>query len=547
MSPDAPLLAAVRITKRFPGVVALRDVSFELRAGDVHALCGENGAGKSTLIKLLSGVHPHGTYEGELMIGGAPVEFHSIRDAERAGLAVIYQELALVEQMTVAENICLGAEPTRFGFIDSPAVQARARALLNQFAVRIDPGAQCARLGVGQKQLVEIVKALGKKSRILILDEPTAALAEHEVQTLLTIVRDLRQRGLGCIYISHKLDEVFAVADRITVLRDGASIVTLEAAQTTKQQIVRHMVGREITDLFPRRSASQHFRETISLDEGAGADHRVIAEKARAAIPSAPALRVKGLSVAEPRTGKLRLRDISLSVAPGEVLGIGGLMGAGRTELLMHLFGAWGERRGGAVELMGDILPPTTPDKVLRRRLAFVTEDRRRYGLVFEKTIGFNLSLCSLRTMTRCGVISGHAEFRRNDATFRALAVRAPNTDTIVDKLSGGNQQKVVLGRALMPEPAVIFLDEPTRGIDVGAKAEIYQIVNQLTADGKAVVLVSSELPELLGMSDRIIMLHEGALAGEFTRAEASPEKLIAAAMGHHDEPSVAPVSPSAA
>lgn len=508
----------------------MSDVSFDLRPGEVHALCGENGAGKSTLIKVLSGAHPHGTYEGELLIDGQPTEFKSVKDAEQAGLAVIYQELALVEQMTVAENICLGAEPTRFGLINWELVHARARALLDQFAVRIDPAAPCARLGVGQKQLVEIVKALGKESRILILDEPTAALAEHEAETLLRIVRDLRERGLSCIYISHKLDEVLAVADRITVLRDGASIVTVDTARTNKGEIIRHMVGREIRELFPRRSA---FRERAEgVDQAAPPLSSY--DPAPAGHLSKPALRVTSLSVADRQTGKLRLKNVSFAVARGEVLGIGGLMGAGRTELLMHLFGAWGERRGGSVELMGESLPPLSPDKVLRRRLALVSEDRRRYGLVFEKSIGFNLSLCSLRNMTRGGLINRNVEFRQNDATFRALSIRAPNMEVPVDKLSGGNQQKVVLGRALMPEPIVIFLDEPTRGIDVGAKAEIYEIVNQLTHAGKAVVLVSSELPELLGVSDRILMLHEGKLGGEFTREEASPEKLIAAAMGHY-------------
>jgi D-xylose transport system ATP-binding protein len=510
------ILTADKITKRFPGVVALRDVSFDLRAGEVHALCGENGAGKSTLIKLLSGLHPHGSYEGELHVDGQPAHFRTIADAERAGLAVIYQELALVEGMSVAENIFLGAEPRRGPFVDWNRMRRETRELLARFGVQLDPDLPCERLGVGQKQLVEIVKALRKNSRILILDEPTAALAEHEVQVLLAIVRDLHARGIACIYISHKLEEVFAIADRITVLRDGATVFTAEAAQTSKVEIIRHMVGREIADLFPRRSAQPPTPPAARVDPGAVA---------------ATALRVGGLDVADPHTGKLRLSGISFSVAPGEVLGIGGLMGAGRTELLMHLFGAWGVRRAGEVQLGGETLPPLPPPEMLQRGLALVSEDRRRYGLILEQSIGFNLSLSSLREVTRAGFINASREHRRNDEIFRSLRVKAPGLEPAVGKLSGGNQQKVVIGKALLTEPRVIFLDEPTRGIDVGAKIEIYEIINRLTDAGKAVVLVSSELPELIGMSDRIVMLHEGRIGGEFSRAEATPERLLAAAM----------------
>ncbi len=511
MSAD-PLLSARGITKRFPGVTALRDVSFDLRPGEIHALCGENGAGKSTLIKLLSGLHPHGSYDGELTVHGQPAHFHGIADAELAGLAVIYQELALVEQLSVAENIFLGAEPCRRGLIDWPRVHREAREVLERFGVEIDPHAECARLGVGQKQLVEIVKALRKNSRILILDEPTAALAEHEVQILLTILRDLRARGIACIYISHKLDEVFALADRITVLRDGATIWTKATRDTSQADVIRAMVGREIGELFPRRSMGS------SIPIGP---------------MRPPALRVTGLIVADPQTGRTRLHEISLSVAPGEVLGLGGLMGAGRTELLMHLFGAWGERRAGQVEFNGATLPPQPAGKILRCGLALVSEDRRRYGLVLDQSIGFNLSLSSLWRLTRHGLIDRSREFQSNDVFFRSLRVKAPGQESPVGKLSGGNQQKIVLGKALMTEPQIIFLDEPTRGIDVGAKLEIYELINQLTDAGKAVVLVSSELPELIGMSDRILMLHEGRIAGEFTRAEATQERLLEAALGH--------------
>lgn len=508
-----PILSAHRITKSFPGVTALKDVSFDLRPGEIHAICGENGAGKSTLIKLLSGIHSHGSYEGELRVNGETAKFGSIRDAGHAGIAVIYQELALIEELSVAENIFLGAEPRRNGLIDWARIQRESQVLLEKFNVNLDPLTQCKDLGVGQKQLVEIIKALRKNSGILILDEPTAALSEHEVQILLGILRDLRHRGIACIYISHRLEEVFAIADRITVLRDGATIATHDTAETTKAAIILEMVGREIADLFPRQAREKELPCPGIL------------------------MRVEGLSVIDPRTGKEVLHDVSFSLAEGEVLGIGGLMGAGRTELLMHLFGAWGIRQAGRVEFEGSELGLATPAQVLRRGIALVSEDRRRYGLFLEESIGFNLSLSALGALAPRGMINTEREFRKSHDAFTTLQVKAPNLEASVGKLSGGNQQKVVLGKALMTEPRVIFLDEPTRGIDVGAKVEIYEIINQLTAAGKGVILVSSELPELLGMSDRIVMLHEGRIGGRFDRANATPEKLMAAALGEQMGP----------
>ena len=498
------LLAARSITKKFPGVTALKEVSFDLREGEIHALCGENGAGKSTLIKLLSGIHPHGSYEGRFEANGEEARFSGIADAARAGIAVIYQELALVEEMTVAENIFLGCEPRRGGiFIDWPRIQKEARDLLQRIKVDLDPAARVSSLGVGQKQLVEIVKALAKNSRILILDEPTAALAEHEVRILLDILRDLRARGIGCIYISHKLEEVFSIADRITVLRDGSTVSTQNAAETSKAEIIRQMVGRELGDLFPRRASQTG--ETL--------------------------LRVQNLSVAENDASTPRLHDINLELKAGEVLGIGGLMGAGRTELLMHLFGAWGRRLHGQVTLGGEDLSRPTPEDSIQRGLVLASEDRRRYGLVLEHPIGFNLSLSSLKSITGGGFIRRNIETRRNQTVFNDLRIKATGLEAISGRLSGGNQQKIVLGKALLTEPRVILLDEPTRGIDVGAKLEIYEIINQLTAQGKAVLLVSSELPELIGMSDRILMLREGRIGGEFRREEATQEKLMQAAM----------------
>ena len=493
-----PILTAHDITKTFPGVKALSGVSFDLRAGEVHALCGENGAGKSTLIKLLSGIHPHGSYEGHFDVMGSEARFRGIADSGRAGLAVIYQELALVEDMSVAENIFLGREPRRWGsFIDWPTMFREAKALLDRFKVELDPAAEVRTLGVGQKQLVEIVKALAKDSKILILDEPTAALAEHEVIILLNILRDLRERGIACIYISHKLDEVFAISDRITVLRDGASVFTKPASETNKSEVIKHMVGREIADLFPRRAST----------------------------PGEVMLHVDGLSVEE------RLHDIRFELRAGEVLGIGGLMGAGRTELLMHLFGVYGQRTRGSLRLNGKELSAQHPEETIREGLVLVSEDRRRYGLVLEHEVGFNLSLSSLEKVSRAGFIDHECENRSNQAMFDSLRIKATGLSATTGKLSGGNQQKIVIGKALLTEPKVIMLDEPTRGIDVGAKLEIYELINRLTAEGKAVLLVSSELPELIGMSDRILMLHEGRVGGEFTRAEATQEKLMQAAM----------------
>ena len=537
---DKPLLEARGLTKKFPGVTALRAVAFDLRPGEIHALCGENGAGKSTLIKLLAGIHPHGSYEGELRVNDHAVAFHSIREAEAAGIAVITQELALIAELSVAENIFLGRAPRcgpRGLRVDWLEMHRRAAALLADFGLAIAPETPVHELGIGQKQLVEIIRAIDKQSRVLVLDEPTAALSEHEVAVLLEHLRRLRAQGTACIYISHKLDEVFALADRITVLRDGASIVTLPTRDTTIPAIIKHMVGREISDLFPPRPVAASASKPI-----------LSVPRPVAASASKPILSVRALTAAPTKNAPPFLRDISFELRPGEVLGFGGLMGAGRTELLMHLFGAWGHRVSGEVTLRGQPFPAPTPRQAISRGLVLVSEDRKRYGLILPQPIGFNLSLSSLARFTRTpplkrgpqdglyarqlALIDAPAEHDANQHFFTSLRIKAPDQHTRVGGLSGGNQQKVVLGKALMTEPAVVLLDEPTRGIDVGAKLEVYELINRLTTEGKAVILVSSELPELMGMSDRIIMLTAGRIGGAFARADFSQEKLLAAAMG---------------
>jgi D-xylose transport system ATP-binding protein len=499
---SSALLEARGIIKRFSGITALAGVDFDLRVGEVHALCGENGAGKSTLIKVLTGIHAVGSFEGQISVDGKPCSFTSIRDAERAGISVIYQELALVDEMTVAENVFLGHEPRRRGFIDQERMVFETREVLGRFGIDLDPEAPVGSLGVGQKQLVEIAKALRKESRVLILDEPTAALSDREIEVLLNIVLELKRRNVGLVYISHKLDEVFRIADRVTVLRDGSSIVTRNAEDLSPEKVIEHMVGRKLDTLMPPRQST----------------------------PGERVLEVSGLRVAE-RAGKsARLSDISFELRAGEVLGIGGLMGAGRSELLMHLFGVWGKRLAGSVRLNGKDLA-MTPHGCIAQGLVLVSEDRKRYGLSLEESVSFNMSLSSLLGRSAWSLVDDSHEAQENVAFGRKLNLKAPSHEAAVRTLSGGNQQKVVLGKALRTRPSVLLLDEPTRGIDVGAKYEIYELVNQLTAEGLAVLLVSSELPELIGMSDRILMLAEGAIGGQFEGQGVSQTELLAAAM----------------
>ena len=500
---SAEVLSVDGLTKRFPGVLALHDLSFSLKKGEVHALCGENGAGKSTLIKCISGIWPHGSYEGGINIGDKEARFKGIEDSEKAGIAVIYQELALVGEMTVAENIFLGKEPKRSLLVDWHKMYTDCRNLLKQYDLDLNPNALVKDLGIGQQQLVEIVKALAKNSTILLLDEPTAALTDTEVEKLLKIIDQLRDKGISCLYISHRLDEVMKISDRITVLRDGESVLTESTSKMTESDVVRNMVGREIKQLFPERLAN--LRETV--------------------------LKVENLSVSLGEENPLSLKDINFELHKGEVLGIGGLMGAGRSELLMHIFCSRGKRESGKIVLKDRSLSENSAGESIEQGLIMVTEDRKRLGLILEESIAFNLSLSHLKNFIKTGLVDRHAEMAENRKYFEQLRVKAPGLQNIVGGLSGGNQQKVVLGKALMTSPDVIFLDEPTRGIDIGAKAEIYELINNLTKEGKSVVLVSSELPELLGMSDRILMLSNGRQAEVLDKKDANEENLLRAAM----------------
>lgn len=498
------LLEMREISKSFPGVKALDRVSFDLQAGEIHALVGENGAGKSTLMKVLGGIYPAGTYEGELQVDGQTRRFAGVRDAEAAGIAVVHQELSLVREFSIAENIFLGREPRRFGIIDDEALNSRARTLLDELHLSLDAHMPTGYLGIGQQHLVEIAKALARDARILVLDEPTAALTDSEAEILFRILEKMRARGAGIIYISHKLGEVFRLADRITVLRDGKSVGTEPASSLDIGRVIARMVGREVTELFPK---SHHQPGDVIFE-------------------------ARGVTVSDPNVeGKLLVRDVSFSVRKGEVLGIAGLVGAGRSDLLMAIFGAHGGARRGEFFMNGKRIGIRDPHGAIAHGIGLVTEDRKRFGLLLDQSLLTNMTLATLRTWGRF-LTNFDAETAAANQSARELRIKAQTVFVNADTLSGGNQQKVVLSKWLLTHPKVLFLDEPTRGIDVGAKQEIYLLINKLAADGLAIVLVSSELPEVLALSDRVLVLHEGRLAGEFQRSAATPEAVMAAATG---------------
>jgi putative multiple sugar transport system ATP-binding protein len=497
------LLEMRAITKEFPGVKALDTVNLTVQKGEIHAICGENGAGKSTLMKVLSGVYPAGTYDGEIHFDGALAEFGDISESEVRGIIIIHQELALVPLLSIAENLFLGNERAKGGIVDWRDTNQRTEALLRKVGLSEPPSAIVDKLGVGKQQLVEIAKALSKEVRLLILDEPTAALSERDSQALLDLMLELKEQGVTQIIISHKLNEVRRVADTVTVIRDGSTVSTMAAAngEVTEDRIVHDMVGRDMDDRYPNR------------DRKAG---EMLME-------------VKGWNVWHPvHSERQMIKDVNLTVRAGEVVGIAGLMGAGRTELAMSVFGkSYGRSISGSVEMKGEPVDVSSVSKAIGAGLAYVTEDRKSLGLVLDETIQRNITLSNLPKVSRNSILNEARETQVAEQYRKTLNIRTPSVFQRVINLSGGNQQKVVLSKWLFAEPEVLILDEPTRGIDVGAKFEIYAIINDLSKQGKGVVMISSEMPELLGMCDRIYVMNEGAFVGELTAEEASQECIM--------------------
>jgi len=495
------------ITKTFPGVNALDNVNLTVEAGEIHALVGENGAGKSTLMKVLSGVYPHGSYSGAIHFDGQERQFRGIADSESLGIIIIHQELALVPLLSIAENIFLGNEQTSRGVIDWSAASARAKELLAKVGLKEAPETLVTTLGVGKQQLVEIAKALSKRVRLLILDEPTASLNERDSDALLELLLEFKKQGIASILISHKLNEIAKVADAITVLRDGATVETLDCREQaiSEDRIIKGMVGREMADRYPKRES--HPGEVLFEVKNWTAHHAIHAERQV----------VKG---------------VNLSIRRGEIVGIAGLMGAGRTEFAMSLFGrAYGQKISGSATLAGKEIDVSTVGRAIASGLAYATEDRKSLGLVLEEDIRKNITLANLSGVAERGVIDEMRELAVANDYRTKLRIRSPSVYQQAVNLSGGNQQKVVLSKWLFADPQVLILDEPTRGIDVGAKYEIYTIINQLAEAGKAVLMISSEMPELLGMCDRIYVMNEGAIVAELDGTEASQEKIMQAIM----------------
>ncbi|MES2071148.1 MAG: multiple monosaccharide ABC transporter ATP-binding protein [Pseudomonadota bacterium] len=499
------------IRKTFPGVKALDNVNLQVRSGEIHAIVGENGAGKSTLMKVLSGVYPHGSYSGDIYYHGEQRQFRDISDSEEVGIIIIHQELALVPLLSIAENIFLGNEQARHGVIDWAQAYVKTRELLQKVGLKESPNTLVNSLGVGKQQLIEIAKALSKEVKLLILDEPTASLNESDSDALLALLLELKQQGISSILISHKLNEISKVADAITVLRDGATVDSFDCRQEqiSEDRIIRHMVGREMADRYPRR--------TPDIGE-------VIFE-------------VQDWRVHHPEQADRQvIKGVNFNVRKGEIVGIAGLMGSGRTELAMSIFGrSYGQLISGKVLKDGQAIDVSNIQKAIQHGIAYATEDRKGLGLILEDDIKRNVSLANLGGVSSKLVIDEGREYAVAADYRKQLKIRSSGVFQKVLNLSGGNQQKVVLSKWLFSNPDILILDEPSRGIDVGAKYEIYSIINQLASEGKCIIMISSEMPELLGMCDRIYVMNEGSLVAEFPIAEASQEKIMRAIVKNGD------------
>jgi ABC-type sugar transport system ATPase subunit len=498
------LLIMEDVSKSFPGVRALRDVDLDVHAGEVVGLVGENGAGKSTLMKILSGVYTADS--GRLLLNGHEVTIESPHEAQELGITIIYQEFNLMPNLTVAENVFIGREPNTVSFVRWGELWQETKALTGRLGIDLDPTAIVRNLSVAQQQMVEIAKALSIRARIIIMDEPTSALTEREVEHLMEIIRHLKAQGLGIIFISHRLEEVFQIADRITVLRDGRHVGTLPIGEASPEKVVRMMVDRELDDLFQK--------ETVELSGDV-------------------VLRAEGIS----RTGTVRdphaivLNDISFELRRGEILGVAGLVGAGRTELARAIFGA-DPFDSGAIYIDGQAVDIKSPRDAIGHGLGFVPEDRKQQALFLALAVRDNVSMASLARLTRYGFVRLREEYNLVTSFVDTLQIRTPSLDQQVLNLSGGNQQKVVIAKWLALSPKILIMDEPTRGVDVGAKAEVHGLMNQLAREGVGIIMISSELPEILGMSDRILVMHEGRIVGQISRQEASPEKIMMLATG---------------
>lgn len=501
---ETPILEMRNITKEFPGVKALSNVSFSVARGEIHCLVGENGAGKSTLMKVLSGVWPYGTYTGDVYFNGELQTFKHISDSEKAGIAIIYQELALVPEMSVYENIFLGHEIGNGVTVDWNETIKRAAEMLARVRLDVNPATKVRDLGVGKQQLVEIAKALSRNVKLLILDEPTSALNEDDSENLLNLLREQKAQGVTCIMISHKLREVIAIADSVTILRDGQTVCTLDAhkGEVTEQVMIKHMVGREIDNIYPPRADHEPSDEII--------------------------FEVRNWNAYDPRLGRAILKDVNFRIKKGEIVGFAGLMGSGRTELALSLFGNSVKYQvSGEVYVRGQPVNFKHPRDAIQTGVAYLTEDRKGNGLILIQDVKQNISLANLQELAHRGVVDANAEIKIANEYRASLNIKTPTVAQKVGNLSGGNQQKVCLGKWLFVKPNILILDEPTRGIDVGAKYEIYTIMNQLVQQGMSIIMISSELPEVLGMSDRVYVVSEGRITGELSIAEATQEKIM--------------------